>query len=57
MGHLENLGSPINTINILCENPFNVVRSSERLVNESFKAILAPMRMPSLMDEDDAKVR
>ena len=56
MGHLENLGSPINTINTMCENPLDVTKSSERLVNESFKAILAPMRMPSLMDEDDAKV-
>ena len=55
MGHLENLGSPMNIINIMSENALDVTKSSERLVNESFKALLAPMPMPSLMDEDDAK--
>ena len=40
----------------MCENPFDVTKSSERLVNESFKAILAPIPIPSLMDEHEEKM-
>ena len=51
----KNLGSPLHRVLTIAKHAKELTPGSEKVTGNAVRALLAPMPLPSLMDEADAK--